>query len=192
MYLKAISTAYSALSALSSVVRTQGGRPTTAADSVDNAPAAAPVAVSRPGMIDRISLVFNRDSVARDTANFADTLRQKLAARGVDLSDAPVLTIDDEGKSRVANNHRDKDKIESVLAEDRTLQQQFATISAQSSVLRAFDSQEVFAADFARAGNDATAYSGVVERQAAYSRAKFGLSVDATGYAPVFSMNMRA
>ena len=42
------------------------------------------------------------------------------------------------------------------------------------------------------AGNDAAAYAGVVERQVAYSRANFSLSVGAGGHTPVFSMAMRA
>ena len=148
MLLKAVSTAFSALSALSSVGRALGAGATEAADAAQAAP--VPVAVSKPGLFDRMSLKFTRESLASDTANFADTLRQKLAARGVDLSVAPVLTMDDEGQVRVANNHRDKDKIEAALAEDRDLQQQFASISAQSSLLRAFDSQSVFATDYPR------------------------------------------
>ena len=59
-------------------------------------------------------------------------------------------------------------------------------------LMRAVDSQSVFAADYARAGNDAAAYAGVVERQVAYSRANFSLSVGTGGHTPVFSMAMRA
>ena len=130
--------------------------------------------------------------MSRETANFADTLRQKLAARGVDLSVAPVVTSDFEGKLRVGNAHRDKDKIEAALAEDPALQQQFAALSAQYSLQRAADSQSVFAADYARAGNDAAAYAAVVERQIAYNQANFSLSVGAAGQTPVFGVTLRA
>ena len=192
MYLKAISTAFSAISALSSIGRALGAGSTAAAEPANSAPTEAPIAVAQAWRFDKMSLQFTRESLSRETANFADTLRQKLAARGVDLTVAPVLTSDAEGKVRVGNSHRDKDKIEAVMAEDRDLQQQFATIAAQSMLMRAVDSQSVFAADYARAGNDAAAYAGVVERQVAYSRANFSLSVGTGGHTPVFSMAMRA
>ena len=192
MYLKAISTAFSALSALASVGRALGASATSASESASSAPAEAPIAVAQAGRLNPSSLQFTRESLTRETANFADTLRQKLAARGVDLSVAPVVTSDFEGKLRVGNAHRDKDKIEAVLAEDPALQQQFAALSAQYSLQRAADSQSVFAADYARAGNDAAAYAAVVERQIAYNQANFSLSVGAAGQTPVFGVTLRA
>ena len=192
MYLKAISTAFSALSALASVGRALGASATAASESASSAPAEAPIAVAQAGRLNPSSLQFTRESLSRETANFADTLRQKLAARGVDLSVAPVVTSDFEGKLRVGNAHRDKDKIEAALAEDPALQQQFAALSAQYSLQRAADSQSVFAADYARAGNDAAAYAAVVERQIAYSQANFSLSVGAAGQTPVFGVTLRA
>lgn len=192
MYLKAISTAFSALSALASVGRALGASATAASESASSAPAEAPIAVAQAGRLNPSSLQFTRESLTRETANFADTLRQKLAARGVDLSVAPVVTSDFEGKLRVGNAHRDKDKIEAALAEDPALQQQFAALSAQYSLQRAADSQSVFAADYARAGNDAAAYAAVVERQIAYNQANFSLSVGAAGQTPVFGVTLRA
>lgn len=192
MYLKAISTAFSALSALASVGRALGASATAASESASSAPAEAPIAVAQAGRLNPSSLQFTRESLSRETANFADTLRQKLAARGVDLSVAPVVTSDFEGKLRVGNAHRDKDKIEAALAEDPALQQQFAALSAQYSLQRAADSQSVFAADYARAGNDAAAYAAVVERQIAYNQANFSLSVGAAGQTPVFGVTLRA
>ena len=192
MYLKAISTAFSAISALSSIGRALGAGSTAAAEPANSAPTEAPIAVAQAGRFDKMSLQFTRESLSRETANFADTLRQKLAARGVDLTVAPVLTSDAEGKVRVGNSHRDKDKIEAALAEDPALQQQFAALSAQYSLQRAADSQSVFAADYARAGNDAAAYAAVVERQIAYNQANFSLSVGAAGQTPVFGVTLRA
>ena len=192
MYLTAISTAFSALSALASVGRALGASATAASESASSAPAEAPIAVAQAGRLNPSSLQFTRESLSRETANFADTLRQKLAARGVDLSVAPVVTSDFEGKLRVGNAHRDKDKIEAALAEDPALQQQFAALSAQYSLQRAADSQSVFAADYARAGNDAAAYAAVVERQIAYNQANFSLSVGAAGQTPVFGVTLRA
>ena len=192
MYLKAISTAFSALSALASVGRALGASATSTSESASSAPAEAPIAVAQAGRLNPSSLQFTRESLTRETANFADTLRQKLAARGVDLSVAPVVTSDFEGKLRVGNAHRDKDKIEAALAEDPALQQQFAALSAQYSLQRAADSQSVFAADYARAGNDAAAYAAVVERQIAYNQANFSLSVGAAGQTPVFGVTLRA
>ena len=192
MYLKAISTAFSALSALASVGRALGASATAASESASSAPAEAPIAVAQAGRLNPSSLQFTRESLTRETANFADTLRQKLAARGVDLSVAPVVSSDFEGKLRVGNAHRDKDKIEAALAEDPALQQQFAALSAQYSLQRAADSQSVFAADYARAGNDAAAYAAVVERQIAYNQANFSLSVGAAGQTPVFGVTLRA
>lgn len=192
MYLKAISTAFSALSALASVGRALGASATSASESASSAPAEAPIAVAQAGRLNPSSLQFTRESLTRETANFADTLRQKLAARGVDLSVAPVVSSDFEGKLRVGNAHRDKDKIEAALAEDPALQQQFAALSAQYSLQRAADSQSVFAADYARAGNDAAAYAAVVERQIAYNQANFSLSVGAAGQTPVFGVTLRA
>ena len=192
MYLKAISTAFSALSALASVGRALGASATAASESASSAPAEAPIAVAQAGRLNPSSLQFTREYLSRETANFADTLRQKLAARGVDLSVAPVVTSDFEGKLRVGNAHRDKDKIEAALAEDPALQQQFAALSAQYSLQRAADSQSVFAADYARAGNDAAAYAAVVERQIAYNQANFSLSVGAAGQTPVFGVTLRA
>lgn len=192
MYLKAISTAFSALSALASVGRALGASATAASESASSAPAEAPIAVAQAGRLNPSSLQFTRESLSRETANFADTLRQKLAARGVDLSVAPVVSSDFEGKLRVGNAHRDKDKIEAALAEDPALQQQFAALSAQYSLQRAADSQSVFAADYARAGNDAAAYAAVVERQIAYNQANFSLSVGAAGQTPVFGVTLRA
>lgn len=192
MYLKAISTAFSALSALASVGRALGASATSASESASSAPAEAPIAVAQAGRLNPSSLQFTRESLTRETANFADTLRQKLAARGVDLSVAPVVSSDFEGKLRVGNAHRDKDKIEAVLAEDPALQQQFAALSAQYSLQRAADSQSVFAADYARAGNDAAAYAAVVERQIAYNQANFSLSVGVAGQTPVFGVTLRA
>ena len=192
MYLKAISTAFSALSALASVGRALGASATSASESASSAPAEAPIAVAQAGRLNPSSLQFTRESLSRETANFADTLRQKLAARGVDLSVAPVVSSDFEGKLRVGNAHRDKDKIEAALAEDPALQQQFAALSAQYSLQRAADSQSVFAADYARAGNDAAAYAAVVERQIAYNQANFSLSVGAAGQTPVFGVTLRA
>ena len=192
MYLKAISTAFSALSALASVGRALGASATSASESASSAPAEAPIAVAQAGRLNPSSLQFTRESLTRETANFADTLRQKLAARGVDLSVAPVVTSDFEGKLRVGNAHRDKDKIEAALAEDPALQQQFAALSAQYSLQRAADSQSVFAADYARAGNDAAAYAAVVERQIAYNQTNFSLSVGAAGQTPVFGVTLRA
>ena len=192
MYLKAISTAFSALSALASVGRALGASATSASESASSAPAEAPIAVAQAGRLNPSSLQFTRESLSRETANFADTLRQKLAARGVDLSVAPVVTSEFEGKLRVGNAHRDKDKIEAALAEDPALQQQFAALSAQYSLQRAADSQSVFAADYARAGNDAAAYAAVVERQIAYNQANFSLSVGAAGQTPVFGVTLRA
>lgn len=193
MSLKAISTAFSALSALASVGRALGSSAATAEASANGgAPAEAPIAVAQAGRLNPSSLQFTRESLSRETANFADTLRRTLAARGVDLSVAPVVTSDFEGKLRVGNAHRDKDRIESVLAEDPALQQQFATLSAQYSLQRAADSQNVFAADYARAGNDAAAYAAVVERQIAYNQANFSLSVGAAGQTPVFGVTLRA
>lgn len=192
MYLKAISTAFSALSALASVGRALGASATSASESASSAPAEAPIAVAQAGRLNPSSLQFTRESLTRETANIADTLRQKLAARGVDLSVAPVVTSDFEGKLRVGNAHRDKDKIEAALAEDPALQQQFAALSAQYSLQRAADSQSVFAADYARAGNDAAAYAAVVERQIAYNQANFSLSVGAAGQTPVFGVTLRA
>lgn len=192
MYLKAISTAFSALSALASVGRALGASATSASESASSAPAEAPIAVAQAGRLNPSSLQFTRESLTRETANFADTLRQKLAARGVDLSVAPVVSSDFEGKLRVGNAHRDKDKIEAALAEDPALQQQFAALSAQYSLQRAADSQSVFAADYARAGNDAAAYAAVVERQIAYNQANFSLSVGVAGQTPVFGVTLRA
>lgn len=192
MSLKAISTAFSALSALASVGRALGSSAATAEASANGAPAEAPIAVAQAGRLNPSSLQFTRESLSRETANFADTLRRTLAARGVDLSVAPVVTSDFEGKLRVGNAHRDKDRIESVLAEDPALQQQFATLSAQYSLQRAADSQNVFAADYVRAGNDAAAYAAVVERQIAYNQANFSLSVGAAGQTPVFGVTLRA
>ena len=192
MYLKAISTAFSALSALASVGRALGASATSTSESASSAPAEAPIAVAQAGRLNPSSLQFTRESLTRETANFADTLRQKLAARGVDLSVAPVVSSDFEGKLRVGNAHRDKDKIEAALAEDPALQQQFAALSAQYSLQRAADSQSVFAADYARAGNDAAAYAAVVERQIAYNQANFSLSVGAAGQTPVFGVTLRA
>ena len=192
MYLKAISTAFSALSALASVGRALGASAATAAESANGTPAEAPIAVAQTGRLNPLSTQFTRESLTRETANFADTLRQKLAERGVDLSVAPVLSGDFEGKLRVGNAHRDKDKIEAALAEDPALQQQFAALSAQYSLQRAADSQSVFAADYARAGNDAAAYAAVVERQIAYNQANFSLSVGAAGQTPVFGVTLRA
>jgi hypothetical protein len=188
MYLKAISTAISALSTLSRVGRTLAANATATTDPTETA---AP-ATTQSGLIDKLSLNFTPETLARDMANFADTLRQKLAARGVDLSEAPVLTMNDEGKIRVTSNHLDKNKIESVLADDRPLQQQFATISAQSSLLRAVEAPQVFAADYERAGNNTAAFDAVVARQRAYSQARFGLSIGATEHMPVFSVEMLA
>ena len=165
---------------------------TAASESASSAPAEAPIAVAQAGRLNPSSLQFTRESLSRETANFADTLRQKLAARGVDLSVAPVVSSDFEGKLRVGNAHRDKDKIEAALAEDPALQQQFAALSAQYSLQRAADSQSVFAADYARAGNDAAAYAAVVERQIAYNQANFSLSVGAAGQTPVFGVTLRA
>ncbi len=192
MYLKAISTAFSALSALASVGRALGASATSTSESASSAPAEAPIAVAQAGRLNPSSLQFTRESLTRETANFADTLRQKLAARGVDLSVAPVVSSDFEGKLRVGNAHRDKDKIEAALAEDPALQQQFAALSAQYSLQRAADSQSVFAADYARAGNDAAAYAAVVERQIAYNQANFSLSVGVAGQTPVFGVTLRA
>ena len=192
MYLKAISTAFSALSALASVGRALGASAATAAESANGTPAEAPIAVAQTSRLNPLSTQFTRESLTRETANFAATLRQKLAERGVDLSVAPVLSGDFEGKLRVGNTHRDKDKIESVLAEDPALQQQFAALSAQYSLQRAADSQSVFAGDYARAGNDAAAYAAVVERQIAYNPANFSLSVGATGQTPMFGVTLRA
>ena len=188
MYLKAISTAFSALSALSSIGRALGVGTSEASVSQAAPPPLAVSQVANGGA----PVSFSRESLMRDTANFADTLRQKLAARGGDLTVAPVLASDAEGKVRVGNVHRDKGRIEALMAEDKTLQQQFAALSAQYSMQRTADSQSVFAADYARAGNDAAAYAGVVQRQVAYSRASFSLSVGAGGFTPVFSVAQRA
>lgn len=149
-------------------------------------------AVSSPGLFDRLSLNFTKESLARDTANFAASLRQKLAAHGIKLSDAAALTLDEQGKIRVSNTHPDKDKIEAVLAGDRELQQQFAAISAQSSLVRAAEAPQVFAADYARAGNNPSAFAAVVSRERAYSQARFNLSVSADEHAVVFSMDTQA
>lgn len=189
MYLKAISTAFSAISALSSVGRALGASAVPAPEAAGE----APLMVSSVALRDSLPPVsFSRESLSMDTANFAAELRKRLSARGVDLSSEAVLTSDSQGTVRVANAHPDKAKIEAEFADDPALQQQYAAISMQASLLRVTDSQENFAADYARAGNDPAAIAGLVERQIAYNQAPFSMAVGKSGQTPLFGVAMRA
>jgi hypothetical protein len=85
-----------------------------------------------------------------NSAALGSEINSLLAAQGVDTSQPIDLTMDSEGKIRVANDHPDKEKIEKILAENPEIRNKFAQVSAVGHLLEAVEEHMEFAEEYAR------------------------------------------
>ncbi|MCC8193531.1 MAG: hypothetical protein LIP28_02650 [Deltaproteobacteria bacterium] len=67
---------------------------------------------------------------------FIDTLYTTLAQENIDLSQKMTLRLDGNSVLTVAGQHPEKERVDSILAENPTLSTAFSEIASQSEVLR--------------------------------------------------------
>ncbi len=130
-----------------------------------------------------------RESLAQDTADFAAEVRKKFHDAGIRVPPDPVLTNDSQGYVRVANDHPDKDRIEQLFKDTPELQQRYAKISAESSLLRAAEHFSLYAAEYERLKNNPAAQRALVEAEVARNKAPFFLTITASGAEPFFGIS---
>ena len=159
--------------------------PVTTARSADSP--AAP-AVQAPLELSTLELP-TRESLAEDTARFAADVRKKFSDARIQVPPNPILGSDFHGHVRVVNQHPDKDKIEQLFKDNPELQQQYAKISAFSSLFRASEHYTQFAAEYDRLKNDPTAQRALVEAEIARNKAPFYLTITDVGAEPFFGIS---
>lgn len=133
--------------------------------------------------------VPTRESLAQDTASFAEDVGKKLRAAGIRVPPNPILTNDAQGYVRVANDHPDKDKIEQLFEDNPELQQRYAKISAGSSLLRAAEHFSEYASAYDRLTNDPAAQAALVDAEVARNKAPFFLTITAGGAESFFGIS---
>lgn len=130
-----------------------------------------------------------RESLAHDMASFAADVGNMFHEAGIHVPPNPILTNDFQGYVRVANDHPDKDKIEQLFKDNPQLQQRYAKISAQSSLLRAAEHYSRFADEYERLKSNPAAQQALAEAEIARNKAPFFLTITAHGAEPFFGMS---
>lgn len=128
-----------------------------------------------------------RESLTRDTASFAADIAKVFGEAGIRVPPEPVLGNDAQGHVRVANDHPDKDRIERLFEDNPELQQRYAKLSAGSSLLRAAENHNQFAAEYERLEGNLAAQSALVEATVARNKAPFYMTITAKGAETFFS-----
>lgn len=130
-----------------------------------------------------------RESLAHDTASFAEDVGKKFREAGVRVPPNPILGSDYEGSVRVVSEHPDKDKIEKIFKDNPDLQQRYAKISVASGLIRATEHHRQFASEYQRLKNNPTAQRALVEAEIARNQAPFYLTVTAEGAETFFGLS---
>ena len=155
-----------------------------------NASQSATRSAPAPQLADLPPMNLSRESLAADSAVFADNLRQRLADAGIQIPPEPVLTTGYDGRVIVANQHPDKVKIERILSEDNDLHMEFNKLSGDASLLRATEAADKFSEDYAAANGNQAATQALVDRQVAYNKAPFSMAITADGYEHIFGVRV--
>jgi hypothetical protein len=92
-----------------------------------------------PGVDGPVKLENIRSAVAEEFSAFKSAFGNYLRERGIDRTPSFTLTSDGEGKVRVRGEHPQKEEIEAIFTEHPELRDQFAKVSAMSSLVRAAD-----------------------------------------------------
>lgn len=129
------------------------------------------------------------ESLAHDTASFAADVGNKFREAGIHVPPNPILSNDSQGYVRVANDHPDKDKIEQLFKDNPELQQSYARISAESSLLRAAEHYCQYASDYERLKNNPAGQRALVEAEVTRNKAPFFLTITADGAEPFFGLS---
>lgn len=116
-------------------------------------------------------------SLARRRTNFAAEVRGLFAVAGIATPPDAVLYSDEQGAIRVANTHPQKDRIEQVLRGQPRLQQAFAKLSADSSLLRAFEGAARFDRAYEALAGNPKAQAALTYAEIARNNATFHLVV---------------
>ncbi len=155
------------------------------------APSAASTQTSatRPGLVLPALEIPTRESLARDTASFAEDVGKMFRAAGIRVPPNPVLTNDAQGYVRVAGDHPDKDTIEQLFKDNPELQQRYAKISAGSSLLRAAEHFSQYASAYDQLADDPAAQAALVDAEVARNAAPFFLAITAGGAEPFFGVS---
>ncbi len=133
----------------------------------------------------------SRESLMRDTASFAADVGNLLHGAGINMPPSPVLTNDFDGHVRVANAHPDKEKIEKIFRDNPELQQRYAKISAQSSLLRGAENYSQYASEYDRLKDNPVAQRALVESEIARNKQPFFLAIGIDGAEPFFGASVR-
>jgi len=122
-----------------------------------------------------------RKSLVAETASFSAAVNSKFQDAGISMPPEAVLSLDGDGKVRVANDHPDRARIEQVFQDNPELRDQFSKISAQSSILRAADGYEEFAQEYEGLQNNPEAQAALVQSRIAHNSQPFYLTLNASG-----------
>lgn len=158
------------------------------ATAIRRTPSVSPQGLQRTLSLRAADIMPSRESLAQDTASFADEVGKKFREAGIQVPPNPILGNDFAGYVQVANNHPDKSRIEQLFKENPELRDQFAKISAQSSLLRAGEHASQYAGDYERLKGNPAGQSALVEAEIARNNVPFYMAITATGVEPFFSL----
>lgn len=158
------------------------------ATAVRRAPSALSQPLQRTLSLRAADIMPSRESLAQDTASFADEVGKKFREAGIQVPPNPILGNDFAGYVQVVNNHPDKGKIEQLFKENPELRDQFAKISAQSSLLRAGEHASQYASDYERLKGNPAGQRALVEAEIARNSVPFYMAITANGAEPFFSL----
>lgn len=97
-----------------------------------------------------ITLDEMREFFQEKAAALGKEVRGRLTALGISADEPLDLSVDREGKVRVAGEHPQKDEIEALFAEDPELANDFRQVSSTGSFIKACEAHLEFAADYAQ------------------------------------------
>lgn len=120
-------------------------------------------------------------------ADFSSKVGKMFRDNGISVPPEAVLTSDGEGYVRVAGDHPDKAKIEAMFKDNPELRNQFAEISANSSLQRAVEGYDDYASQYQALAGNSEAQAALVYREIARNQASFNLAIGSTGGQPFFS-----
>ncbi len=119
--------------------------------------------------------------------DFSSEVGKMFRDNGISVPPEAVLTSDGEGYVRVTGDHPEKAKIEALFKDNPELRNQFAEISANSSLQRAVEGYENYARHYQALAGNPDAQKALVYREIARNQASFNLAIGSTGGQPFFT-----
>lgn len=132
-----------------------------------------------------LRLIQGRD-LPQATVDFAADVGKLFRAAGISVPPDPVLSMDYAGKVVVANDHRDKARIEQLFEDDPAMRNRFAELSAAHSLQRAVEGYDGFVAAYDRLQGNPAEQAALVRDRVAHNKAQFFMSIGTNGAEPFF------